>query len=279
MNPPPQSPPSSSPQSRPASPGVEPLDWLMLALAIVSIGLLVYESLWPIDEATRRMVATLDYVICGLFALEFLWRWRRAGWDWGYVRRNWYEVLGMIPLQQPALRGFRLFRVLRIAILLSRFGMAADRAFGDEFTYRLVRHFKRGIVDSISGAVTISVLDQVSDVLAKGTYSRNVSRALLENQQELRAMISEKLRQDRHAGALSKLPFYNDVVGLAVDASLRVVEQILMDRRTDALVADIIRENLQQIRAAVAQQEQDAEVREHLHRTDPFARRTQPPAE
>lgn len=231
--------------------GVGALDWLMLMLAVLSIGLLVWEMIGDIQDSTRRMILATDYAICAIFAAEFGWRWRAAGWTWDYVKRNWYEVLGMIPLQHPAVRGFRLFRVVRIVVLLSRFGRATDRALGDEFTYRLVNRFKNAIVESISSAVTVAVLNEVQEVLANGQYARNIARALAENQDELRTMIAEKLRKDPQAGKLSRLPFARDVTEAIIDSALRVVEQVLQDPRTDELIADMIRENLEQIRAAV----------------------------
>lgn len=234
---------------------VELIDWLMLVLALVSVGLLAWEMLAEVDEPTRRMIVLADYVICGIFAVEFVWRWRAAGWTGNHVKRNWYEVLGMIPLQEPALRAFRLFRVVRIVLLLARFGRAADRALGDEFTYRLVNRFKNAIVESISSAVTVAVLDEVQEVLVKGRYAHNISRALQENQPQLRAMIVEKLRDDPQAGRLARLPFANDLTLATVDAVLRVVEQVLQDPRTDELIADLISENLQQIRTSVAANE------------------------
>lgn len=231
---------------------IRPIDWIMLVLALVSIGLLAYETWGPVTEAERQSIILADYIICAIFATEFLFRWRAAGWKRDFVIRNWYEILGMIPVSHPAIRGFRLFRILRIVVLLSRFGFAADRAFGQDFTYLLVNRFRDTIVQSISGAVTVAVLDEVANVLAKGTYTRNISRALEEHQPELRRMIQDKLREDPKAGRLARLPFYNDIVEAVIDAGLRIVEQTLRDPRTDALVADMLKENIQQLRGAVA---------------------------
>lgn len=235
------------------------LDWLMLGLAVISVVLLAWEMFADVDEPTRQLIFGIDYAICAIFAAEFLWRWHQSGWTVEYVKRNWYELLGMIPLQHPVLRGFRLFRIMRILVLMARFGRAADRALGDEFTYRLVNRFKNAIVESISGAVTVAVLDEVSEVLAKGQYARNIARALEENQPQLRAMIAEKLRNDPQTGRLSKLPFAKDLSETFIDLALRVVEQVLLDPRTDELIADVLRENLQQIRASV---EANAESRD-----------------
>ncbi len=239
---------------------ISPLDWLMLILALASIALLCYETWWPVAEETRALILTADYVICGIFLMEFLWRWSRANWEPDFVWRNWYEILGMIPIAHPAIRGFRLFRVIRIVVLLSRFGFAADRAFGDDFTYLLVNRFKNSIVQSISGAVTVAVLDEVAVVLGKGKYTQNISRALEENQDQLRGMILEKLREDHQTGRLSRMPFYNDIVEGVISAALRVVEQVLKDPRSDALVADMLRQNLTQLRAAVAQHEAELDA-------------------
>lgn len=248
-------PPPYVPAAPPPRRRIDTLDWLMLALAVTSVVLLAWESWGGVDAAQRALIVRIDLAICAIFAAEFLWRWRREAWRRDYLWRNWYEILGMIPVATPALRAFRLFRIVRIVLLLARFGRAADRALGDEFTYRLVNRFRDTIVDSISGAVTIRVLDEVADVLGRGTYTRNVSRALAENQRELRGMVLEKLRLDPKAGRLSRLPFYTDIVESVIDAAMRVMEEMLNDPRTDELVADVLRENLTQIRAAVAEKE------------------------
>ncbi|MEC9359581.1 MAG: ion transporter [Pseudomonadota bacterium] len=231
------------------------IDWLMLALAIASIGLLSWETFWDVSERTTRLIILSDYLICAVFALEFVWRWRAQGWDRSYVLRNWYEILGMIPVSSPAFRGFRLFRVVRIIVLLSRFGKAADRAFGDEFTYRIITRFRKGFVDAIKGPITIGVLEEVATVLQRGHYTRNIARALNENESEVEEMILEKLREDPQTGRLRRVPFYDEIVRSVVRAAYRVVMETLNDPRTDELVSDLLRENLTQIRDSVESRE------------------------
>ncbi|WP_028081490.1 ion transporter [Solimonas soli] len=236
---------------RPTRHRITAVDWLMLLLAIVSIALLGYETWGPVTADERREIYIADMVICAIFAIEFLWRWHAQGWRWNYLTRNWYELLGMIPAAHPAIRGFRLFRIIRIAVLLSRFGGAADRALGEDFTYLLVNRFKDTIVDSISDAVAVAVLEEVADVLGRGTYTRNIARALKENEADLRQMLVDKLRADPRAGRLSRLPFYKDISEAMIDSGFRIVEEVLADPRTDELVADMMRENLAQLRTAI----------------------------
>lgn len=241
-------PPEASPPAR----AIGPLDWLMLVLALFSIGLLSWETWGTVSETQRTWILGADYAVCAIFAAEFLWQWRRAGWQRGYLLRNWYEILGMIPVSSPALRGFRLFRVIRIVILLSRFGMAADRALGRGFTYRLVNRVSERLINLISARITLAVLDEVCEVLQKGHYTKNVARALDENREALRAMALEKVLADPQMRRFQRIPFFNDISNAAVEASLRVATELLHDPRTDEFVADVLRENIQQIRTAVA---------------------------
>ncbi|MGH8482579.1 MAG: ion transporter [Nevskiaceae bacterium] len=240
---------------------IDPLDWVMLALALLSVGLLSWETWGGASEAWRTRIVFADLVFCAIFAVEFAVRWSREGWSRRYLARNWYEVLGMIPVAHPALRGFRLLRIVRVVVLLSRLGSAADRALGDEFTYRLLTRVQDGVVEAIGGAVTLYVLDEVARVLERGTYTRNIAAALAENRGDLEDMIVEKVEQDPRSRQLRRLPFYDDLVRAVTRATLDVATGILDDPRTDELVADLLRQNLQQIREAVRQDEQ---ARGHL---------------
>lgn len=240
------SPDSTTPPHR-----ISTLDWLMLLLALVSIGLLSWETWGTVTAAQRQWIFRADYAICGIFAVEFLWRWRQVGFARGFVLRRWYEVLGMIPVAEPALRGFRLFRVARILILLSRFGMAADRALGRGFTYALVNRVSSRIAETVSRPITLAVLDEVVEVLQQGHYTRNVARALEENRSELRAMALERILADPELRRFQRLPFFNDLIEATVEAALRVGGELLNDPRTDEFVADVLRENITQIREAV----------------------------
>ncbi|MGH3356221.1 MAG: ion transporter [Nocardioidaceae bacterium] len=231
------------------------IDLAMLVLALVSVGLLLYVFLADVTPQTRRLVYRVDVGICAVFAVEFAWRWRRDGWSRRFLARNWYEILGMIPVSHPALRSFRLLRVVRVVVLLVRLGYAADRAFGEEFTIRLVGRFSSTIVEVVKRPITVAVLDEVSDVLRAGHYTQNLARALEENHVHLQAMVLEKVRDDPATGRLAALPFYDDLVMAVSNTTLRVVQEVLQDPRTDELVADILRENLEQIRVAVRQRQ------------------------
>src|SRR5262245_1123657 len=100
---------------------VRVVDWLMVLLAIVSVGMLVWVWLADPPVATQRLLFKVDIGICAVFFVEFLFRWRSVGWGWAFLGRNWFEVVGMIPVSHPALRAFRL---VRIVVLVARLGRA-----------------------------------------------------------------------------------------------------------------------------------------------------------
>ncbi|UMG92894.1 ion transporter [Nocardioides sp. TF02-7] len=229
------------------------VDWLMLLLAVVSVALLVWITFWDVDPEWERRVVVADYVVCGVFAVEFAARWRRSGLGWRFPRRYWYEVVGMVPLSDPAFRSFRLIRIVVIAV---RLGRAADRAYGDRATAYVVGRFADTIVDIIRRPVTVAVLDEVIAVVQTGNYAEHVAAAIEQNRAELDAMIVELIREDRTTGRLRFVPFHDDVVRLVSDTVFRILHEGLADPRVHELISDAIRESAVQLRA---------NVRERLH--------------
>lgn len=237
--------------------GITALDWVMLALAVGSVALLGWEWVMDVDRATQMMIYRIDVAICAIFLAEFLWRWRAEGWTRDFPLRNWYEILGMIPVSHPALRSFRLLRVVRIVILLSRMGRAADRVAGDDhFTNRLIRRSKDAIVNFVGGTMTVYILDEVAQVLGKGTYTQNVARALESHGDEITETVQDKLHDDPSLGRLKRVPFFDEIVGASAHVTQRIIIEFLQDPRTDDLVAEILRENIDQLKDAVREREE-----------------------
>ncbi len=224
----------------------------MLGLALGSVGLLLWETFGDLNREQTLLVIRLDLAIVAVFAVEFTLRWVKDDRPKTFPFRYWYDLLGMIPVSHPVFRGFRLLRLVRVAVILSRFGRAADRAFGEEFTYRLVRRFKAIIVDTISGAVTVRVLDETASVLEKGTYTHNLADALEQRGDEVLEIIVEKVGDDPRVGRIRHMPFFDDIVATSSRVTQRILIDLLRDPRMDVLVRDIIRDNVAQIKASVA---------------------------
>ena len=59
------------------------------------------------------------------------------------------------------------------------------------------------------------------------------------------------IKNDPQTGKLRYVPFHDDIIRLVADTVYRMLRQLLDDPRTDELVADMLRENHDQINDAV----------------------------
>ncbi|MFJ9781467.1 ion transporter [Amycolatopsis sp. NPDC101161] len=223
-------------------------DWIMLVLAAGSVGLLGFMLLSPPARDVGLVIFYVDCGICGVFFLEFLWRWRKRRWARKFLVRNWYELFAMIPFAHPVVAAHKFVGVV---LLLIRIGRAADRAVGEQFTYRLVDKLSEPIVKAIKKPVTIAVLDEVVKVLETGNYPENLAKSLNGNKDELRTIIAEKIAADPQLGKLKRLPFHDEIVRTVVDTSFRVLLEVLVDPRIDDFFSAVVRDNREQIRQAV----------------------------
>jgi hypothetical protein len=145
-----------------------------------------------------------------------------------------------------------------LAALLTRWLVL--RGLHTPWAIRLVNRGTDKVVDFVKRPITVAVLDEVSVVLQSGHYTKNISAALVENQEELRQLVAEKVRQDPSSRIISRLPMYDAVVNQVTETTLRVLVEMLGDPRMDELISDLIRHNLDQIKAA---------VRARQHENDP----------
>jgi hypothetical protein len=145
-----------------------------------------------------------------------------------------------------------------IAVAAAFVGRAlVRRGLREPFIVRYINRTSERIVAVVKRPITVAVLDEVADVLRSGNYTRNVASALRENHEQIKAMISEKVRADPAAArSINLLPFHERLIQEVIEAAMRVVFEVLADPRTDELVSDMLRDNLDQIRSAVAVHEE-----------------------
>jgi hypothetical protein len=120
---------------------------------------------------------------------------------------------------------------------------------------RVINQISDRIVDVVKRPITVMVLDEVIDVIRTGQYTRNISDAIVENEAELKALVAEKIRADGGIGVIAHLPGYDKVVSQVSESVLHVLIGMLGDPRMDEFVADLLRNNLEQIQDAVHRRE------------------------
>jgi hypothetical protein len=130
------------------------------------------------------------------------------------------------------------------------------RGLREPFIVRGINRTSERVVAVIKRPITIAVLDEVADVLRTGHYTRNIASALRENHAEIKDMFAEKIKADPSARAIGLLPFHDALIEQITETSLRVLLEVLADPRTDELVSDLLRDNIEQIRQAVREREE-----------------------
>lgn len=234
-----------------------PIDWSLLGLAAISAVLplwFLYGPQPPYSGSGAGWHNTLlvtDLVICVLFAAAICLRWLRFRTGRIYLSRHWWEIPALIPFIIPAVDDRPWVMWILLVARLARLADRTDNIFGDRFTVALIQHFSDPIIDAIKRPITVAVLDEVNEVLKKGTYAANIRRAVEENRVQLEAMILELVKEDRTTGRVRFVPFHDDLVRSTTDTVLRILDRALEDPRTSELVSDVIATSVKQIQFEV----------------------------
>lgn len=120
---------------------------------------------------------------------------------------------------------------------------------------RLLNQLSMNAIGVLRRPITVMVLDEVIAVIKTGTYTRNISDAIVENHDELKAMAAEKIRDNAGISVLGRIPGYERIVGQASESVIQVLIAMLADPRMDEFVSDLLRNNLEQIQNAVHRRE------------------------
>ena len=166
---------------------------------------------------------------------------------------DWIEGLNsaqLVLLVLAIIFGLSVLSMIAGAVLV-RFGMRRP------WVVRRASALAEKALGLLKRPLTIVVLDEVAAVIQTGHYTKNISAAIIENHDELKRLVTEKVSEDPNVRLVSRLPGYNTVVGEVTETTLRVLIEMLGDPRTDELISDLLRNNLEQIRAAVREREHE----------------------
>jgi voltage-gated potassium channel len=228
-----------------------PVDVFVLLLAVTSLSLVFYQLFGDPTAAQLLLVQLLEYGIVTLFLLEFLFALVRHDHRGVYLVRNWYEVLALIPVTGGPATTLPFFPVLRVIVLLARFGRLFDRLYGDEAFHRGLARMQAIVVEWVADAVTLRILDQTLMVLQKGAFTRNLADVLESHGAEMEEVVLEKVKADPALSRVRHLPFFDDVVAVTSTVARRIAIETLRDPRMDDLVRQVIQTNVKQMRDEV----------------------------
>lgn len=163
-----------------------------------NVASLLEENFFRLYDATGKLTDhfwIIDLPFLVIFILEFFISWRLAVRRHTYPRWfmypivHWYDVLGIMPFKQ--MRLFRLFRVASIYVRLSR----SDRTIvGDDPISRTIAYFSNIVSEEISDMVSLRILNETQDELAKGTHKAIINSVATQHRDALARQLAVQVR-------------------------------------------------------------------------------------
>lgn len=111
----------SAHQAKPAQEdSLTPLQVVTLILSVAVLVLMLIEASLPLTHAQQQWIDGCDFIICVVFLIDFLARFRRASDKWAFMKWGWIDLLSSIPVVE-SLRWGRLVRIVRVLRLFRAF--------------------------------------------------------------------------------------------------------------------------------------------------------------
>jgi voltage-gated potassium channel len=90
---------------------------VILVLSLVVLGGLMANTVFPLPPEIARVLKVVDTVVCVVFLIDFIARFRRARSKLEFLKWGWIDLVASIP-NLPILRVGRLVRIIKIIQLL-----------------------------------------------------------------------------------------------------------------------------------------------------------------
>ena len=97
----------------------------MASLIVADLILLTMSEFSQVSETLLQDIIYFDLFVCFILFCEFIVRFQAAEDKKSFIKKNWPDIIAMIPLEFLAFRVFRfvrIFRVLRVVQVI-RLGM------------------------------------------------------------------------------------------------------------------------------------------------------------
>ena len=101
---------------------LNPWDWLVLVVAVVSLLLVLLETFLHIPPGVLSVLRTVDTLSCVIFLIDVFVRWKRERWSINYWRWAWLDVIASIPFEPAfrSLQAIRIYRFIRLVRVLKK---------------------------------------------------------------------------------------------------------------------------------------------------------------
>lgn len=230
-------------------------DAFMVILAAVDVVALLLRRELELPEPWADLIVRLDWALVAFFAGEFVVSLARSGEPGRFVRANWYDLVGLVPLPVAFLRVFRLLRVPHILIWGSRFPSRAEREFGGAYAVALFRRYEPVIVEDLTDPVLIRLLDVLRQALARGRYAQAIGEGLDQRRDRLRESVLRALQQKPALRLALAAPGAKAAVAAIEDELVDIFVAMLTDPELDAVIKESMDDALRELQTRIAEKE------------------------
>ncbi len=101
---------------------LNPWDWLVLVVAVVSLLLVVLETFLHVPPSVLSVLRLVDTLSCVIFLTDVFVRWKRDDFAAAYWRWAWLDILASIPFEPAfrSLQAIRIYRFIRLFRILKK---------------------------------------------------------------------------------------------------------------------------------------------------------------
>ncbi|EMJ97008.1 MULTISPECIES: hypothetical protein [unclassified Leptospira] len=213
-------------------------DYFLLGLAAIDVFFLLFVNSYKefIHKDIPAYILAFDLFVIFLWGIEVWIKIRQKKDIKKYLRTNWYELIGIIPLF--FLRPFLLLRGVKLAIAFYRFGTSGQNV-SEVLTREITFRFRDVIVDTIADAVFLHSLARVEEVMLRLDYSQLAKEAISKHNDQLNSKVNESLQSKFLLEELSKIPFMSQISHKLGEDIGRMIAEVLETEVIGDIMKDI----------------------------------------
>ncbi len=227
-------------------------DYFLLSLVVIDTLLLLLRGSYDVflDRRVSLGLIGFDFFVLTLWGIDFLRKLWKEEDRWKFITRNWYEVVGLVPIVM--LRPFLLLRGLKLGIAFYKLGKASENV-SQSLTREITFRFRDIIVDTIADAVFLQSLGRVEEVMSRLNYAELARKAFQNHQEELDALVKDSLHSKSMMGELSRVPFMDGFINrIGTDVS-KIISEVLEAEVAGSIMKEITRGILAEMHERVRQ--------------------------
>ncbi len=144
---------------------------ILFILSIVVLGILATDSLVKLPEEASKLLQTVDTIICAIFFVDFLIRFKRAENKKQFMKWGWIDLVASIP-NIDLLRWGRMVRVLRVIRILR-----GIRSFQRILSILFQNKIKGGLASVAISSILLIAFSSTAILLVEDSGESNIKTA------------------------------------------------------------------------------------------------------